>query len=177
MTFDHVGERIAEVHHARDDPAIEARESQFVAEHAVGQVGHFVGDDDGGAGPSHPDHLPQGSLGIVEVVERADAQDGVESAALERKLLGFALRQPDVAAGRAAAAGFELRSRDVHPHDPPVGRQPVEIDAVADRHVQQVQSRRVGQVLQHLVAGRRSPPLQIQVNHSQKRNLGQSGLS
>ena len=50
MTLDHVGERITQVHQVRDDPAVEAGNPQFVAEHAIGQVGQFVGDDDGRAG-------------------------------------------------------------------------------------------------------------------------------
>ena len=50
MTFHHVGEGITQVHQVRDDPAVEAGKSQFVAEHAVGQVGQFVGDDDRRAG-------------------------------------------------------------------------------------------------------------------------------
>ena len=104
MAFDHVGERITEVHQVRDDPAVEAGNPQFVAEHAVGQVGHLVGDDDRRARASDPDHLAQGAFGIVEVVEGADAQDGVELAALERQLFGLALGQPD-RAGRPRGGG------------------------------------------------------------------------
>ena len=126
---------------------------QFVAEHAVGQVGHLVGDDDGSAGRATRTISRKRSLGIVEVVEGADAEDGVELLARERQLLGLALGQPDRSAGRPAAAGLELRARDVHAHDAPVGRQPVEIDAVADRHVEQVQARPAREVPEHLVAG------------------------
>ena len=108
MAFHHVGERITEVHQLRDDPAIEARNSQFVAEHAIGQVGQFVGDDDGRTWASDPDHLTQGAFGIVEIVEGADAQDGIERATLERQLFGLALCQPDRPAGGAATAGVEL---------------------------------------------------------------------
>ena len=50
VAFHHVGEGIAQVHQVRDDPAVEAGNSQFVAEHAIRQVGQFVGDDDGRAG-------------------------------------------------------------------------------------------------------------------------------
>ena len=77
------------------------------------------------------------SFGVVEVVEGADAQDGVELAALERKILGFALGQPDRAAGRAATAGVELGAGDVDADDLPVAGQPVEIDSVADSDVEQ----------------------------------------
>ena len=80
-------------------------------------------------------------------------RDGVETLTLERQLFRFALSQPYRSAGRAAAAGLELGARDVNADDSPVGRQPVEIDAVADGHVEQVQARRAGEVPEHLVAG------------------------
>ena len=73
--------------------------------------------------------------------------------ALERKLFGLALSQPDRPAGRAAAAGLELRTRDVDADDSPVGRKPVEIDAVADSHVEQIEIRCLGEVPQDFVAG------------------------
>ncbi len=81
-------------------------------------------------------------------------EHGVELLTLERELLGFALSQPDRPAGRAAAAGIELGARDVDADDSPVGRQPVEIDAVADGDVEQIETGSGGQVPEHLDCGR-----------------------
>ena len=50
VAFHHIGEGITQVHQVRDDPAVDAGNSQFVAEHAISQVGQLVGDDDGRAG-------------------------------------------------------------------------------------------------------------------------------
>ena len=47
------------------------------------------------AGPGHADHLAERALGVVEVVEGADAQDGVELAVVERQVLGLAQDQAD----------------------------------------------------------------------------------
>ena len=156
MPLDHLGEPVAEVHQPGDDPVIEGRQAEFVAEHAIGQVGHLVGDDDRRAGAGHADHLPQGPFGIVEVVECADAQHGVELAVVKRQRLGLALDQPDRGAGRRFAARLELGPGDVDAHDPPVGRQPGEIDAVAHGHVEQIQARLLRQMLEHLVTGARA---------------------
>src|SRR5262249_32029530 len=134
-------------------------------------------------------HLPEGALGVVEVVEGADAQDAVEAVIAERQVLGLAQDERQVAALGAAAAGAELGGRGCDAHDVPGRPQPGEIGPpaqVAGRQGRYAPWPRAtsssfrwgvwGRWRRILLRDRRSPPLQRKVNHSQKRNLGQRGL-
>ena len=108
--------------------------------------------NDGSARASHANHFPQRPLGIIEVVKGSDRENRIETVTIERQIFRLSLREPDGSAGSAAAAGLELGTRDVHPHDAPVGGQPIEIDAVTDGHIEQVERRGGRQMPQHLVA-------------------------
>ena len=54
------------------------------------EVRHFVSDHHRGAGFRHPGDLTKRGLGVVEMVEPAVAQDGVELPVTERQVLSFA---------------------------------------------------------------------------------------
>ena len=106
----------------------------------------------GGAGLRDPGHFAQGLRGIVEVVETADAKDGVELPVTEGHVLGFAENEPKVAAGVAALAGGELACGDVDADDRPVLRKPACVDAVAYGDVEQTKAGGLRQVSQDHVA-------------------------
>jgi hypothetical protein len=152
MPLDHVGQAITQMHEARDDPAVDRRHPQFVAKHSAGQVGHLVGDDNRRARSGHTGHLAKCAFGIIEVIESADAQHGVELSVAKRQRFGLALDQSAGSLACANPAGLELRPGDVDAHDAPVVRHPGKIDAVSHSHVEQPQSRFLRQVPEYPVA-------------------------
>ena len=122
----------------------------------VKEVRQLVGDDHGGAGPRDPGHLAKRHLGVVEMVEPAVAQHGVELPVTEGHVLSFAENEPEIAAGVTALAGGELVRGDVEADDRPVLGEPARVDAVAYGDVEQAEAGRPRQVSQDRVA---RPPL------------------
>src|SRR4051794_30574268 len=66
------------------EPAIDPGKSDFVEPQPVRHVWQLVGDDDRPAGLDHAYHLAERGFRVVEVVEAADAQDGIELPVAER---------------------------------------------------------------------------------------------
>ena len=122
----------------------------------VEEVRHFVGDDHGGAGLGDPRHLAQRRLGVVEMVEPAVAQHGVERPVAKGHVLGLAENELEVAAGVLALAGGELGRGHVDADDRPVLGKPARVDAVAYGDVEQANAGRLRQMSQNHVA---RPPL------------------
>src|SRR5262249_24114654 len=149
---DEVGKGVSEVHQARNDPSVDARQADLVAEHAVRQVGKFVGNDDGSAWFRHTRHLAQRSFGIVEVIEPTDTQYGIELTVVKRQDLSLSKNETNVPIHVTAPAGRELGERDVDTEDRPVFREPRRVDPVTDGHVEQPRAALAGEVAENDLA-------------------------
>ena len=81
-----------------NDPAVEPRQADLAAQNIRSvRLGISSEIDDRPPGSNHAGHLAERTLGVVEVVEAADAQHGVEPAVAERQVLGLAEDQRQVA--------------------------------------------------------------------------------
>jgi hypothetical protein len=88
VALDQTGEVVAHIHRPGRNPVVQSGQAQPMAEGE--EVKHFVSDHNRGAGFRHPGHLTKRGLGVVEMVEAAVAQDGVELPVTARQVLGFA---------------------------------------------------------------------------------------
>src|SRR5579863_3294397 len=135
VALDHIGEGVAHSHHSCRDKAVEPGQAQPVAD--VEEVGRLVGDHNRRAGLRNPGHFAKRFLGVVEVVEAAVAQNGVELPVAKWHVLGFAQDELKIAPGVAPLAGRQLGGGKVDSHDRPVSGQPARVDPVADGDVKQ----------------------------------------